>query len=168
MTSRFPEMLSRLLARDRAVYALDLPRPSCKMHMHMHMHMHTHAHAHAHGSRYEAHLPWRATRAAPTRLSTHSRSRRTRWRWAALGRKPATRRRAATCSAAAGGCNAKSGSGRPPTVADLKPRALSAWTNTPAPAATFRVTKPERRPVPLPHAAQTRRRGACQAAAIAP
>ena len=26
MTSRFPEMLSRLSARDRAVYALDLPR----------------------------------------------------------------------------------------------------------------------------------------------
>ena len=26
MTSRFPEMLSRISARDRAVYALDLPR----------------------------------------------------------------------------------------------------------------------------------------------
>ena len=26
MTSRFPEMLSRLSARDRAVYALDVPR----------------------------------------------------------------------------------------------------------------------------------------------
>ena len=31
-------------------------------------------------------------------------------------RRPATRRRAAACSMAAGGCSAKSGNGRPPTV----------------------------------------------------
>ena len=62
MTSRFPEMLSRLSARDRAVYALDLPRyeacptiakPSSTPQFPT---RDLHANMYVHGSRYEAHL----------------------------------------------------------------------------------------------------------------
>eukprot|EP00964_Phaeocystis_antarctica_P044379 scaffold25509_cov75-Phaeocystis_antarctica.AAC.2 len=41
---------------------------------------------------------------------------------------------------AAGECSAKSGSGRPPTIADLKSRAFSLYEHARRPEATLRVT----------------------------